>query len=68
MTWSCCPFRSRTWSSRKVRPAVVLGFDSFPGDLFVVLLTSQLANAELLRAMPARKVSAISRQIRDGDW
>ena len=33
-------------SSRKVRPAIVVGFGSFPGDLFVVPLTSQLANAE----------------------
>ena len=30
-------------SSRKVRPAVVIGFGSYPGDLFVVPLTSQLA-------------------------
>ena len=30
-------------SSRKVRPAVVIGFGSYPGDLFVGPLTSQLA-------------------------
>ena len=30
-------------SSRKVRPAIVIGFGSFPGDLYVVPLTSQLA-------------------------
>lgn len=30
-------------SSRKVRPVVVIGFGSYPGDLFVVPLTSQLA-------------------------
>ena len=29
-------------SSRKVRPAIVIGFGSFPGDLFVVPLTSQI--------------------------
>ena len=33
-------------SSRKVRPAIVIGFGSFPGDLFVVPLTSQLALAD----------------------
>jgi len=33
-------------SSRKVRPAIVIGFGSFPGDLFLVPLTSQLANAD----------------------
>lgn len=27
-------------SSRKARPAVVIGFGSYPGDLFVVPLTS----------------------------
>jgi len=37
-------------SSRKVRPAIVIGFGSFPGDLFVVPLTSQLANAEFTLA------------------
>ncbi len=33
-------------SSRKVRPAVVVGFGAHPGDLFLVPLTSQLAGAE----------------------
>lgn len=33
-------------SSRKVRPAVVVGIGSYPGDLFVVPLTSRLAQAE----------------------
>lgn len=33
-------------SSRKVRPAIVVGFGSFPGDLFLVPLTSQLANVD----------------------
>jgi mRNA interferase MazF len=33
-------------SSRRVRPAIVIGFGSFPGDFFVVPLTSQLANAD----------------------
>jgi len=31
-------------SSRKVRPAIVIGFGDHPGDLFLVTLTSQLAN------------------------
>jgi mRNA interferase MazF len=33
-------------SSRKVRPAVIVGFGSFPGDLFVVPITSQLGNTD----------------------
>lgn len=33
-------------SSRKVRPAVVIGRGSFPGDLFVVPLTSQIPNCD----------------------
>lgn len=33
-------------SSRKVRPAIVIGEGSFAGDLFVVPLTSQIANAD----------------------
>ena len=37
-------------SRRRVRPAIVIGFGSFPGDLFVVPLTSQPANADLLLA------------------
>ncbi len=35
-------------SSSKVRPAIVVGHGSWPGDLFVVAVTSQLANADLL--------------------
>jgi mRNA interferase MazF len=35
-------------SSRKVRPAIIIGFGSYPGDLFVVPLTSQLAGAEFV--------------------
>lgn len=34
-------------SSRKVRPAVVIGHGSHPGDLFVAPITSQLQNATL---------------------
>jgi len=34
-------------SSSKVRPAIVVGLGSWPGDLFVVPVTSQLANADL---------------------
>jgi len=30
-------------SSRKIRPAIVIGFGSYPGDLFLVPLTSHLA-------------------------
>jgi mRNA interferase MazF len=33
-----------------VRPAIVIGFGGFPGDLFVVPLTSQLANADFTLA------------------
>lgn len=33
-------------SSSKVRPAVVIGLGTFPGDLFVVPITSQLPNAD----------------------
>ena len=34
-------------SSSKVRPAVVVGAGSYPGDLFVVPITSQLHNADM---------------------
>ena len=34
-------------SSRKVRPAVVIGHSSHAGDLFVVPISSQLQNVEL---------------------
>ncbi len=37
-------------SSRKVRPTIVIGFGSLGGDLFVVPLTSQLANADFTLA------------------
>lgn len=35
-------------SSSKVRPAVVVGHGSWPGDLLVVPVTSQLQNADLI--------------------
>jgi len=35
-------------SSSKVRPAIVIGHGCFAGDLFVVPVTSQLGNADLL--------------------
>ena len=35
-------------SSSKVRPAIVVGHGSWPGDLFVVPVTSQLSNADVL--------------------
>ena len=35
-------------SSSKVRPAVVVGHGSFPGDLFVVPVTSQMNNADVV--------------------
>ena len=34
-------------SSRKVRPAVVIGHSRHPGDLFVAPITSQLQNAAI---------------------
>jgi mRNA interferase MazF len=37
-------------SSRKVRPAIVIGFGSHPGDLFLIPLTSQLASANFALA------------------
>jgi mRNA interferase MazF len=36
-------------SSEKVRPAIVIGFGSFPGDLFVVPITSQMSSADFPR-------------------
>ena len=42
------PFTDLT--SSKVRPAVVVGLGAFPGDLFVVPITSQLANADFALA------------------
>lgn len=33
-------------SSSKVRPAVVIGLGTYPGDIFVVPITSQLFNAD----------------------
>jgi len=35
-------------SSSKVRPAIVVGHGRWPGDLFVVPVTSQMANADLI--------------------
>lgn len=40
------PFTDLT--SRKVRPAVIVGHSSHPGDLFVVPISSQLQNVELV--------------------
>ena len=40
------PFTDLT--SRKVRPAVVIGRGGFPGDLFVVPISSQLQQVDLL--------------------
>jgi len=37
-------------SSTKVRPAVVVGHGTWPGDLFVVPVTSQTAKADLIIA------------------
>lgn len=39
------PFTDLT--SRKVRPAIVIGRSSFAGDLFVVPISSQLQNVDL---------------------
>lgn len=35
-------------SSSKVRPAIVIGHGTYPGDLFVVPVTSKLANSDVL--------------------
>lgn len=35
-------------SSHKVRPAIVIGQGTFPGDLFVVPVTSKLGNVDFL--------------------
>jgi mRNA interferase MazF len=35
-------------SSSKVRPAIVVGHGSWPGDLLVAPVTSQLGNADLI--------------------
>jgi mRNA interferase MazF len=40
------PFTDLT--SRKVRPAVIVGHGSHPGDLFVVPISSQLQNVDLV--------------------
>lgn len=40
------PFTDLT--SRKVRPAVVIGLSSYPGDMFVVPISSQPANIDLM--------------------
>jgi mRNA interferase MazF len=40
------PFTDST--SRKVRPAIIVGHSSFAGDLFVVPISSQLQNADVL--------------------
>ena len=37
-------------SSSKVRPAIVVGRGTWPGDLFVVPVTSQLGNADMALA------------------
>ena len=39
------PFTDLT--SRKVRPAIVVGHSTFAGDLFVVPISSQLQNADM---------------------
>ena len=40
------PFSDLT--SRKVRPAVVIGHSSYAGDLFVVPISSQMPNVDLV--------------------
>jgi mRNA interferase MazF len=44
MTWFSCRFRSPTLTSRKVRPAVVIGRNG--SDLFLVPISSQLQNTD----------------------
>lgn len=59
------PFTDLT--SRKVRPAIVIGFGNYPGDLFVVPITSQLANTDFVltdwRAAGLNVPSGIKAQI-----
>ena len=59
------PFTDLT--SSKVRPAIVVGHGSFPGDLFVVPITSQLGNADFplgeWRAAGLNVVSGVKGQI-----
>lgn len=54
-------------SSSKVRPAIVVGRGSWPGDLFVVPVTSQIANADCVlsdwRACDLNVPSGIKGQI-----
>jgi hypothetical protein len=42
------PIPFTNFASRKVRPAVVVGHSSHPGDLFVVPISSQLQNVDLV--------------------
>lgn len=42
------PFTDLT--SQKVRPAIVIGHGGFPGDLFVVPVTSKLENVDFMLA------------------
>ncbi|MEO6785398.1 MAG: type II toxin-antitoxin system PemK/MazF family toxin [Chthoniobacteraceae bacterium] len=46
MTWCSWPIPFTDLSSHKVRPAIIIGLGTFPGDLFVVPLTSRLASAD----------------------
>ena len=41
------PIPFTDFSNSKVRPAIVVGHGSWPGDLFVVPVTSRLKNADL---------------------
>jgi len=40
------PIPFTDFTSSKVRPAIVIGHGGYPGDLFVVPVTSQLSNAD----------------------
>lgn len=42
------PFPFTDQSSRKVRPGVVVGFGSHPGDIILVPLTSRLQQADVV--------------------
>ena len=54
-------------SSNKVRPAIVVSHGSFPGDLFVVPVTSQLGNADFVQENGPENIGAKSNLYREID-
>ena len=55
-------------SSSKVRPAVMVGHGSWPGDLLVVPVTSQLQNADLIICEKVRPFLINFARRRAYDW